>query len=305
MSASAPPPQGLLLPDATIEQLHEAAVTAGLAPRRQTLLAGIDPAFVTSLDDDAPNPASRLVSDLHALNRVKELTDGTVPLAIWLSNAKRIAKSRVEAEVFRRALEEITPHAGKCPAPPPPPQQRSSALLVTMALAGVALAAALLYAFLPPSRSTPAPNLSPPPTSAKIDPPPTTAPPQSSSVTSAPTVPTTTIPLSPAAKPSAKAALADTAASAPSASPPPPSAPPPSGVRSGTATCTSATSCTLGGAPLDPSLARVCLDAPGSAAELAGHIPVCTISAGNVCFISRPPLTKPLLSPVTWRPCSP
>lgn len=53
----------------------------------------------------------RLLQTLHALNNVAPLTDGTVPLAVWLQNAVMLAKLRPEKKVFERALAEVSSRA--------------------------------------------------------------------------------------------------------------------------------------------------------------------------------------------------
>ena len=94
---------GILKHDQILE-LHAAAVTS-LAESREALLSGIPAAFVASLPG-ASSPADRILRDLGALNDVGELADGTVPLALWLRNALALAGGRMEAAVFRQALEQ-------------------------------------------------------------------------------------------------------------------------------------------------------------------------------------------------------
>src|SRR5689334_20169748 len=92
----------VLSPD-QILSLHEAVVRTRLTDSRAALLGGIAPGFVDSLPS-APNPGGQILSDLHALNAVAALSDGSVPIVTWLRNAARLAGSRREARVFRELL---------------------------------------------------------------------------------------------------------------------------------------------------------------------------------------------------------
>jgi hypothetical protein len=94
------------LPQEILLEVHAAVVRAGLAHSREVLLLGIDPHLVASLPS-APNPAAQILSDLSALNEIGQLTDGTIPLQIWLMNAEALTGPRREGEVFRRALAAI------------------------------------------------------------------------------------------------------------------------------------------------------------------------------------------------------
>src|SRR5688572_21978421 len=96
-----------LLSHARILELHAAAVSAHLMGSRDALLAGLGPAFVAGLPH-ARSPAEQILQDLDALNSVGALTDGTVPLAVWLGNAVALAGAREESAVFRRALLHAT-----------------------------------------------------------------------------------------------------------------------------------------------------------------------------------------------------
>ena len=106
------------LSDEQIRQVHDAAVRAGLAPSRSTLLSGIDDRFVLSLPT-APSPSAQLFNDLMELNKTTALTDGETPLFDWLRNADLLAGPRQEAGVFRRALDSAEASAGAGPARSP------------------------------------------------------------------------------------------------------------------------------------------------------------------------------------------
>ena len=103
------------LSEEQIRQVHDAAVRAGLAPSRSTLLTGIDPRFVLSLPT-APSPSAQLLIDLSEMNRIPALADGTTPLFDWLSNASLLAGPRYEADVFRVALASAQGSPGASPA---------------------------------------------------------------------------------------------------------------------------------------------------------------------------------------------
>lgn len=89
-----------------ILELRDAAISAGFAQSRRVLLAGIDRAFIVGLREvDAPG--EQILIDLVALRDAGALTDGSVPLALWLQNAAVLARSRKEAIIFQRALDLI------------------------------------------------------------------------------------------------------------------------------------------------------------------------------------------------------
>ncbi|MEO7328745.1 MAG: hypothetical protein ABI193_09220 [Minicystis sp.] len=91
-----------LLGHQEILELHEAVVSAQLAGSRATLLVGIDAGFVAALPS-AERPGEQILRDLGELSGVGALADRSVPLAIWLANAIRLAGLRREAAVFRAA----------------------------------------------------------------------------------------------------------------------------------------------------------------------------------------------------------
>ncbi|MEO7329298.1 MAG: hypothetical protein ABI193_12010, partial [Minicystis sp.] len=89
-----------------IIRLFDAACTAGIVDIRDALMAGIDPAFVGTFPKSKTS-ASQLLMDLDRLNAAGELLDGSVPFAIWLNNADRLAGNRNEAQVFREYRDLI------------------------------------------------------------------------------------------------------------------------------------------------------------------------------------------------------
>lgn len=87
---------------ATIDRLVQAAQNCGMyGPRRDRLLAGLDPALRARLDE-YKRPADQLRSDLETLAQVPPSGEGHPPLAIWLANARyMVDRGRVrEAATF-------------------------------------------------------------------------------------------------------------------------------------------------------------------------------------------------------------
>lgn len=100
--------------------LHGAALSARLGGRRAGLLAGVEAGFVATLPQ-AATPGEQLLTDLDELNAVRALADGSVPLAIWLGNAVRLAGGRVEVTIFERALDRVREETcAQVPVPPLP-----------------------------------------------------------------------------------------------------------------------------------------------------------------------------------------
>lgn len=91
-----------ILPRRTIRELHEASISAGLAQDRDGLLSGIERELLATLPTTA-TPNSQLLSDLSELNKSHHI-DGSLPLAIWLSNAILLVGPIKQAEVFKGAL---------------------------------------------------------------------------------------------------------------------------------------------------------------------------------------------------------
>lgn len=90
---------GLLSQD-EILHIHQATLDADLARSRDGLLAGIAKEFAASLATSSTT-STQILSDLHALNDVPRLQDGSCPFAIWLLNAEVLAGRRVQADTFQ------------------------------------------------------------------------------------------------------------------------------------------------------------------------------------------------------------
>jgi Effector-associated domain 5/NACHT domain len=89
-----------------IVRVHIAAVEAGLPLSRIALVAGLPPGLAGSIPI-ATDHNSQLLVDLHHLNEIEQLSDGGVPLRVWLSNAFVLSRHREESKIFRDALASI------------------------------------------------------------------------------------------------------------------------------------------------------------------------------------------------------
>lgn len=144
------------LPDDRIHTLYAAAIACGLAADPDGLLAGLPPAYTATLPSSG-TPAARLLQTLHLLNGVPALSDGTIPLAVWLRNAMTLAIARVERNIFVEAMSAMggascsTP--GEVPLSSSPSlRERPARLFLSYARADVAYRQALT-AHLAPLRT--------------------------------------------------------------------------------------------------------------------------------------------------------
>ena len=94
-----------------ILELHGAILSARLSSSCAGLLAGVDPAFVASLPKAVAH-SEQVLADLVAVSEAGTLTDGTVPLTIWLRNAIALAQPRQEALTFKRLLATVEVQSG-------------------------------------------------------------------------------------------------------------------------------------------------------------------------------------------------
>jgi hypothetical protein len=106
------------VPSDRIYALHDAVVNCNLATDegQKTLLAGVDPAFVSLLESKG-DPSGRLLQNLFHLNSVEKLADGTVPLKLWLQNAWALAKVLPGATLFHETLTLLENRAERPPEP--------------------------------------------------------------------------------------------------------------------------------------------------------------------------------------------
>lgn len=97
-----PADQALRLELTTLAQIHQIVVLAGV--ERHELLGGIDRRVVQGLRTQS-SPSSQTLYDLHELNSMGALDDGSRPLETWLRNAWSLVPTR--RDVIERALREI------------------------------------------------------------------------------------------------------------------------------------------------------------------------------------------------------
>lgn len=91
-----------------VVRVRNAALEAGLAENtvRPLLFAGTTAHFRASLPT-MDTPLRQLHSDLHAMNQVERLIDGTVPLEVWLRNAIAQTVEAGPLTVLQRALDDV------------------------------------------------------------------------------------------------------------------------------------------------------------------------------------------------------
>ncbi|MGY4617621.1 endonuclease G [Bradyrhizobium sp. USDA 4472] len=107
-----------------IHEIHERAVRAGLAQRREDLLAGLSLAFISELDN-VQNAAGQMLRDLSRLNRTDPI-DGEIPLERLLRNAAYLSAFRPDdRSFFRDRADEVT---AKRPTVDKPDQQLREAI---------------------------------------------------------------------------------------------------------------------------------------------------------------------------------
>jgi hypothetical protein len=99
-----------------IAEIKQAFISARISYKesRDLLMEGITPLFVASLRTYSSDQ-NQLAGDLSSLNSVEKLTDDTVPLLIWLTNAADLFAPRTEASVFARAVADLPWRLGGVP----------------------------------------------------------------------------------------------------------------------------------------------------------------------------------------------
>ncbi|MFD7319756.1 trypsin-like peptidase domain-containing protein [Streptomyces sp. NPDC059875] len=103
-----------------VVRVRNAALDAGLAENavRPLLFAGTTAHFRASLPT-MDTPLRQLHSDLHTMNQVERLIDGTVPLEVWLRNAIAQTVEAGPVTVLQRALDDVARDAAGEPDLPP------------------------------------------------------------------------------------------------------------------------------------------------------------------------------------------
>jgi endonuclease G len=91
-----------------IDALIEAHISYALS--RPALLAHINPHWLAGIMGVAPGipDTAQLGIDLGRLNQTERLSDGTIPLQIWLRNAVLLTRGTEQNTIFLRALDDLT-----------------------------------------------------------------------------------------------------------------------------------------------------------------------------------------------------
>ncbi|MBL9100190.1 MAG: hypothetical protein JNL82_04475 [Myxococcales bacterium] len=118
-----------LLTPMTIQALARAAVEASL--HRDSLLAALPNELVGKLSR-ADNPLAQLFNDLHSLNKIPRLADGSVPLRAWLEAAAFLSGPLPQAAIFNQALDELSRHQPAAPVPVAPDTRAGERALVKL-----------------------------------------------------------------------------------------------------------------------------------------------------------------------------
>lgn len=92
-----------------ILELWQTGIALGLADptRRSLLLGNVNKQLVGRLAL-APDASSQLLSDLNALNVIRRLATGEVPIEMYLRTAVFLTSVREEAKVLQSALDEVS-----------------------------------------------------------------------------------------------------------------------------------------------------------------------------------------------------
>jgi hypothetical protein len=115
------------LPHEKIQELHASTIAARLS--RDALLSGLDRRLVAQLPR-FNNESQQILSDLHELNRIDRLADGSMPLVLWLQTAVALAGPRREGADFEKTLRVLQNAAGAgttATRPQPPPRDDEDA----------------------------------------------------------------------------------------------------------------------------------------------------------------------------------
>jgi endonuclease G len=75
-------------------------------PTRGVLFAGVPGSFTALLTIGLP-PRIQLMGDLKAVNELERLSDGSVPLLLWLTNAAALAQGTEEEKIFLKAADDV------------------------------------------------------------------------------------------------------------------------------------------------------------------------------------------------------
>jgi V8-like Glu-specific endopeptidase len=96
----------MLLSPNDIDELYATSIASHLVNQRDALLAKVNQHFQASLRH-APMANAQLLLDLNRLNETPELTDGSVPLEQWLSQAVLMTLGSPHQAIYQRALDTV------------------------------------------------------------------------------------------------------------------------------------------------------------------------------------------------------
>lgn len=112
--APASPASSVFAGHLSFHRIHQLYFAAPVLDQ-DVLLSGIDRSFVASLRSSRTLPPNkRLLANLFEMNEVEALSDGSVPIRIWLQHALAVTHD----DIFRRPLAEVS--QGFLPAEPDP-----------------------------------------------------------------------------------------------------------------------------------------------------------------------------------------
>lgn len=103
-----------VLPMSRLTEVYRAAVDAGIEARDATV--HLEQAFAAKLPT-MPDRAEQLWSDLAELNRTAWLTDGTIPLLVWLAAAATLTRTTMAQQLFEAAQGEVEAALSKARLP--------------------------------------------------------------------------------------------------------------------------------------------------------------------------------------------
>lgn len=95
-----------ILSSDNVREICRLVLGTGLTVSRQSLLVGLPPKFVDMLPVEK-NPVEQILSDLNKMNQVRILSDGTIPLKVWMENAMHLFEVLPQGEELRRMYDGI------------------------------------------------------------------------------------------------------------------------------------------------------------------------------------------------------
>lgn len=105
-----------IVSSANIREIRRLVTETGLTVSRESLLGGISRAFVDILPLEK-NPAEQILSDLNKMNSIRILSDGTIPLKVWMENAIHLFEVLPQGVELRRIYDGIQWPSGHAVAP--------------------------------------------------------------------------------------------------------------------------------------------------------------------------------------------